>query len=174
MENIENHLSELSEEERKEVLTVLNKYGDNKWWRSEDSVEVARYQLFESRLLVDFSLFREGLEQLLGRPVYTHELGLAVDEIKAEAKEAIKKLEKGESLEQSIQYKNEKTREAINSLANFAHKNGKGMITYDKEGPTLMVPSEYVKEEEELMEKLGDIHYENRLEKELNKDKKFN
>ena len=43
------------------------------WWLSDDATLIARYQLYEPRLAVLFSVFHEGVEKLLGRPVWTHE-----------------------------------------------------------------------------------------------------
>ena len=35
--------------------------------------KIARFQLFQDRMCVPFGLFHKAMEDLLGRPVYTHE-----------------------------------------------------------------------------------------------------
>ena len=41
-----------SEETKQKCLAVMEKYGDNKWWLSEDARIVGYYQLLEDFLLV--------------------------------------------------------------------------------------------------------------------------
>jgi len=47
-----------------------------KWWVGRDPREVTRVQLFTVELCMDFAAFHEALEKSLGRPVFTHELGM--------------------------------------------------------------------------------------------------
>jgi hypothetical protein len=57
-------------------LDAMAKYGDNHWWEEleSDPRKFAYYQLKEGVLLTnDFSSFHGAVEQLLGRPVFTHE-----------------------------------------------------------------------------------------------------
>ena len=46
------------------------------FWNSMSHYERAKFQLFEPRLCMPFSVFHEALEKALGRPVWTHELGM--------------------------------------------------------------------------------------------------
>jgi hypothetical protein len=46
---------------------------DSHWWEKTTPAEAALFQLFEERLCMPFDRFHEGVEQLLGRPVFTHE-----------------------------------------------------------------------------------------------------
>ena len=57
----------------------------NEWWLSDDPNVVAYHQLHEPILLVDFGTFHGYVEQFLGRGVWTHEFGLDVDGLRAEA-----------------------------------------------------------------------------------------
>ena len=53
-------------------------------WREWPDRELVGFQLFQDRLCMDFSYFHEKLEQVLGRPVFTHEMGLNRDGLIAE------------------------------------------------------------------------------------------
>ena len=44
-----------------------------RWWTHIPLADAARIQLREPLLIMDFSAFHEGVEKLLGRPVWTHE-----------------------------------------------------------------------------------------------------
>jgi hypothetical protein len=46
--------------------------------------EIAMFQMFEPKLCMPFDVFHEALEKTLGRPVWTHELGLNADGIRKE------------------------------------------------------------------------------------------
>lgn len=69
-------------------LTAMQKFGDNRWWTSDDKKVVGYYQLTNPILLVPFDKFHESVEFLLGRPVWTHEFGLNWEGLKAEAERA--------------------------------------------------------------------------------------
>ena len=83
-----------SEDDQKAFETVekclkqMEKFGDNRWWTSEDKKVLGYYQLMNPILLVPFDKFHEALEFLLGRPVWTHEMGLNYEGHKAEAERA--------------------------------------------------------------------------------------
>jgi hypothetical protein len=46
------------------------------WWEGKSPREIAGFQLFTKELSMPFGVFHEALEKSLGRPVFTHELGL--------------------------------------------------------------------------------------------------
>lgn len=103
-----------SEDDRKSFETVkkcleqMEKFGDNRWWNSEDKRVLGYYQLMNPILLVSFDKFHEALEFLLGRPVWTHEMGLNYDGLKAEAERAFKgtqdsEEQKAESIKKSFE-----------------------------------------------------------------------
>ena len=46
--------------------------------------DIATFQLHEERLCMPFDVFHEALEKAIGRPVFTHELGLDAEGIKRE------------------------------------------------------------------------------------------
>ena len=49
------------------------------WWKDSTSDEIVEFQLYEERLCMDFSAFHAAIEDVLGRPVFTHEFGLNRD-----------------------------------------------------------------------------------------------
>lgn len=54
----------------------------SEWWVGLSAREIAKFQLFTAEVCVpDFGIFHEALEEALGRPVFTHELGLNLDGI---------------------------------------------------------------------------------------------
>lgn len=42
-------------------------------WKNWTAEQVVRFQMFQHRLCMDFSHFHKCVEEVLGRPVYTHE-----------------------------------------------------------------------------------------------------
>lgn len=55
------------------LLKVMSKYGDNKWWLSNDIKLMCYYQLHEDILLIEFEIFHKGVEALLERAIHTSE-----------------------------------------------------------------------------------------------------
>ena len=55
-----------------------------KWWESKTDREIALFQMRMVELTMPFGRFHEALEASLGRPVFTHELGLNAEAIYAE------------------------------------------------------------------------------------------
>ncbi len=52
----------------------MDKYGEHRWWLSDDAKERAYYQMHEPRLLLpSFGQFCDDIVTLIGRPVWTHE-----------------------------------------------------------------------------------------------------
>jgi hypothetical protein len=49
---------------------ALAESGDWKFW---DSEKIVRFQLFQRKLCMDFSAFHRATEEVLARPVFTHE-----------------------------------------------------------------------------------------------------
>ena len=54
------------------------------WWEGRTDREIAEFQMLTDELCVPFSRFHEALEKTLGRPVFTHEMGLNADGLRAE------------------------------------------------------------------------------------------
>jgi len=46
---------------------------NSKWWEGKTAKEIVDFQLYEDKLCVEFPVFHKAMEQVLGRPVYTHE-----------------------------------------------------------------------------------------------------
>ena len=55
------------------VLAVRAKYGDARWWESDDPRVKALGQLQEPIIVMAFDEFHHAVEQAIGRPVWTHE-----------------------------------------------------------------------------------------------------
>lgn len=68
------------------LLSAMEKYGDNHWWESDDLNVLGYYQMNEHICIIDFSKFHESIEHLLGHPVWTHEFAFRWDELAVEAK----------------------------------------------------------------------------------------
>lgn len=51
-------------------------FHDARAWENLSSRQIVDIQLFQKLLCVPFDVFHKALEEQLGRPVYTHELGL--------------------------------------------------------------------------------------------------
>lgn len=52
-------------------------------WKEWDNEQIVRFQLFQDKLCMPFSRFHEAMEDVLGRPVYTHEFAYS-DSLKEE------------------------------------------------------------------------------------------
>lgn len=79
-------LDECSPEGIENVKRTIDKYDDNKWLELENKAEMAKWQIFEPILMVDWSSFHEGIESLLGHPVFTHEFVTMRTELHNEVK----------------------------------------------------------------------------------------
>ena len=108
------------------LRTAIQKYGENHWWESEELLQVAMYQIFEDVLMVDFSLYHQGLEKLVGRPVFTHEFALNVEGLREEARLGIERLKKG--IGTSDEYKETAVRKSIEMLEDYCRKTGKKFL----------------------------------------------
>ena len=54
------------------------------FWESLTPEEIAKFQMFEEKLCMPFSVFHKAMEEALGRPVWTHEFGLNKDGLRHE------------------------------------------------------------------------------------------
>lgn len=57
---------------------------ESKFWENMTQREIAEFQMNTEKLCMPFSVFHKALEDALGRPVWTHELGLNADGIRKE------------------------------------------------------------------------------------------
>jgi hypothetical protein len=46
---------------------------ETRWWESATDEQIVALQLYEDRLCMDFGVFHEAVERVLGRPVFTDE-----------------------------------------------------------------------------------------------------
>lgn len=63
---------------------------DSGLWKELTVEERGRFQLYQERVCMPFSKFHEGVESILGRPVWTHEFARS-DLLKAEIEGRIEK-----------------------------------------------------------------------------------
>lgn len=54
----------------KEEAIVL---AETKWWEGASDEDIVRFQMFQDKLCMDWSRFRQAVEAVAGRPVWTHE-----------------------------------------------------------------------------------------------------
>lgn len=47
--------------------------GQTEWWKGKTAHEIVRFQLFETFMCMPFGDFHGAVEEVLGRPVWTHE-----------------------------------------------------------------------------------------------------
>lgn len=113
--------AELPQKNIDAAIATMKKY-DHAWWESKDPVEVARYQVFEP-IILNGHLYRKGLEKLIGRGIYCHELGLNREALMQEAREAIERIEgRGKPLDARVIA--ERTYQGLKSLTDFCGKKG--------------------------------------------------
>lgn len=112
-------------------LVAMEKYGDNHWWELDvDPRKFAYYQLHENLMLcANFSQFHESIELLLGRPVFTHELGTNINGLRREAKRAWT-YQVGVT---SDKERAERVQESIQMLTDYAERTGKQVIAIQSE-----------------------------------------
>ncbi len=65
---------------RKEAIAFF----DGKCWEGWTHAKITHFQMGQDKLCIPFAIFHEAIEKTLGRPVYTHELGLARKRLLAE------------------------------------------------------------------------------------------
>lgn len=59
-------------------------FAETGWWKELPADAIVAFQLYESRLCMDFHDFHGAVEESLGRPVFTHEFALNYDGLVAE------------------------------------------------------------------------------------------
>ncbi|HEY5865111.1 MAG TPA: hypothetical protein VI542_06095 [Candidatus Tectomicrobia bacterium] len=47
--------------------------GETAWWETAEPLTIARFQLSQEKLCMDFAAFHQAVETCLGRGVFTHE-----------------------------------------------------------------------------------------------------
>lgn len=75
-------------EKEESYLAVMDKYGKESWWNSDDPAKVAKYQMNESVLLVPFIKLQNSLEAVLKRTVAPNEIHFNNDALRAEVEAA--------------------------------------------------------------------------------------
>jgi hypothetical protein len=93
--------AELTEEQLDNILGVMQKYPNNPWWENKDSVIASYYQNKEEILIMTLEDYQNGLEKLLGRPVFEVELNANKEKLQEEATKAIELYLLGEKPDES-------------------------------------------------------------------------
>lgn len=57
---------------------------NSKWWEGMSDKDVAAFQLHQPMLCMPFDVFHATVERALGRPVFTHEFGYAMEAMRSE------------------------------------------------------------------------------------------
>ena len=123
---IKRTFGEVPAKNKKNLVEASKRYEDKHWWESTDSLTIGMYQLFEPTLMVPFDKFHEGLEKLLDRPVFTHELGINYEGLKEEAQLALRRLKTG--IGTSDEQKAEAVRRSIQMLEDYCQRTGKKFL----------------------------------------------
>ncbi len=88
--------ADVSQEGISAMANVMSRYGNNFWWESRNSLELAKYQIFENILICPYDKFLLGLEKLLERSIIDIELSYNIEGLRLEARKAILKGEKND------------------------------------------------------------------------------
>lgn len=59
-------------------------FGDSGIWKEWTHEQICDFQMWQEKLCVPFAVFQESVEKTLGRPVWTHEFGMAYGEMQQE------------------------------------------------------------------------------------------
>ena len=70
------------------VAKAQAKYGKNHWWESTDPRVIGYYQVNEPILIVQWPVFHEAIEALLGRDIQLFEFGVNIAGLRQEAQAA--------------------------------------------------------------------------------------
>lgn len=85
----------LNEELRTGLREVARKYGNNRWWESDDPVTILRHQVEEPFQVVSFPVYLDMLGVFLERPVCHLDFAFNYSQIKEEVRMAVKRRERG-------------------------------------------------------------------------------
>lgn len=88
----------------------------------DEPIVVAAYQVFEDTLLTDFTTYHEGVGELVGRPVYNHELGINIENVREEAEEAINQLAETGLAMTTEEVAEEREVEGLQTLSEYAEE----------------------------------------------------
>jgi len=106
------------------IRLTMQKYGENKWWESNDPATRSLFQLFEDIRIIDFFEFGKGLCKLLGRSVWNFELGINTEGLRREAGEALERYNATGEYNIPTHISEEKTAQALVAYANYCEKEG--------------------------------------------------
>ena len=90
------YLSLIGKIDEVKVKEVLDSYGDQKWWLSNEIKTRAFGQLFEPTLVIPLEEMHNGISEILERPVFNNEFELTLGRLKTQVMQVI-----AEELEES-------------------------------------------------------------------------
>ena len=73
---------------RKKLISVMDKYSDDRWWIAENTNRLAYMQMQEDTMIVNSEAWQKAVEQLLGREISFFELRMNFPEIKRQVIDA--------------------------------------------------------------------------------------
>jgi hypothetical protein len=88
-ETYKKKMATVPKDNQEAMHNAMEKYGKDHWWLSDEPKIIAQHQILEDCLLVPFALFHKGVEELLGRRVWTHEFGTNTKGLREEATKVI-------------------------------------------------------------------------------------
>jgi len=99
---IDDFWNELDDEQKQGFIDVQKKYGDNRWWESNDPLYVIKHQIEEPWQVISFPAYMDMLSEFIDRPLSHLEFAFNYDQVMDEVRLAIKRKEVGiiESAEQ--------------------------------------------------------------------------
>lgn len=84
-----------TEESKKTLRAVEEKYGANRWWESDDTLYVLRHQIDEPHLILPLDVYMRVASELLQRPLSHLECAFNREGIRDEIRLAIARKDKG-------------------------------------------------------------------------------
>jgi hypothetical protein len=111
------------------LLRTMRKYGDNRWWESNNPVVLAYHQAKERILLISLDQYVEGASKICGRPVFTHDLFGQDPDFLLEIEQGMKRLNPGWKVSSEGRAALELASE--NRLERVVQSIGKSVIKFD-------------------------------------------
>jgi len=95
-------VEDLPQESIATLMATMKKYGDNRWWESDDIVTLAYHQLHENISMINLETVYQGASKICGRSVYTHDL-VDTENLIKEVELGMKRLKRGIILTEEAQ-----------------------------------------------------------------------
>ena len=119
-------VKDLPQESVVTIMDTMKKYGDNRWWESNDPVVLAYHQLHEEIMMIELDKLYEGATKICGRDVYSHDLWMDRKNLMKEVEVGMKRLQNGTCLSEEVQ--EAAVERSIQRLEQIVKKNGGKVI----------------------------------------------